>query len=375
MTEAWVLDLAGLDGLIKALGGDGREVLGPQVRDGAIVHEPISGAGDLPRGLVDDQSGGSYRLRRDGDALFGYTVGPQSWKRQLHPPRQSLWRSQRNGDQVSIVPEPEDETRRAFFAVRPCELAAIAIQDRVFTGGPYRDAHYAARRERAFIVAVNCGRAAATCFCTSMGTGPRANDGYDIALTEIATGGIGTFLAEAGSDEGSALLQSLSAQEATADDRKAAQQVVDRTAASITRRLDTEDLPALLKSNPQHRRWDDVAARCLSCGNCTMVCPTCFCTTVEDTSELDGSGTARVSRWDSCFTSDFTYVHGGAVRESTRSHYRQWMTHKLATWHDQFDTSGCVGCGRCITWCPVGIDITEEAAAIRQSPATVEETP
>ena len=375
MTEAWVLDLAGLDGLIKALGGDGREVLGPQVRDGAIVHEPISGAGDLPRGLVDDQSGGSYRLRRDGDALFGYTVGPQSWKRQLHPPRQSLWRSQRNGDQVSIVPEPEDETRRAFFAVRPCELAAIAIQDRVFTGGPYRDAHYAARRERAFIVAVNCGRAAATCFCTSMGTGPRANDGYDIALTEIATGGIGTFLAEAGSDEGAALLQSLSAKEATADDRKAAQQVVDRTAASITRRLDTEDLPALLKSNPQHRRWDDVAARCLSCGNCTMVCPTCFCTTVEDTSELDGSGTARVSRWDSCFTSDFTYVHGGTVRESTRSHYRQWMTHKLATWHDQFDTSGCVGCGRCITWCPVGIDITDEAAAIRQSPATVEETP
>ncbi|HRX35920.1 MAG TPA: 4Fe-4S dicluster domain-containing protein, partial [Aestuariivirga sp.] len=355
--------------------GDGREVLGPQVRDGAIVHEPISGAGDLPRGLVDDQSGGSYRLRRDGDALFGYTVGPQSWKRQLHPPRQSLWRSQRNGDQVSIVPEPEDETRRAFFAVRPCELAAIAIQDRVFTGGPYRDAHYAARRERAFIVAVNCGRAAATCFCTSMGTGPRANGGYDIALTEIATGGIGTFLAEAGSDEGAALLQSLSAKEATADDRNAAQQVVDRTAASITRRLDTEDLPALLKSNPQHRRWDDVAARCLSCGNCTMVCPTCFCTTVEDTSELDGSGTARVSRWDSCFTSDFTYVHGGAVRESTRSHYRQWMTHKLATWHDQFDTSGCVGCGRCITWCPVGIDITEEAAAIRQSPATVEETP
>ena len=375
MTEAWVLDLAGLDGLIKALGGDGREVLGPQVRDGAIVHEPISGAGDLPRGLVDDQSGGSYRLRRDGDALFGYTVGPQSWKRQLHPPRQSLWRSQRNGDQVSIVPEPEDETRRAFFAVRPCELAAIAIQDRVFTGGPYRDAHYAARRERAFIVAVNCGRAAATCFCTSMGTGPRANGGYDIALTEIATGGIGTFLAEAGSDEGAALLQSLSAKEATADDRNAAQQVVDRTAASITRRLDTEDLPALLKSNPQHRRWDDVAARCLSCGNCTMVCPTCFCTTVEDTSELDGSGTARVSRWDSCFTSDFTYVHGGTVRESTRSHYRQWMTHKLATWHDQFDTSGCVGCGRCITWCPVGIDITEEAAAIRQSPATVEETP
>ena len=101
-----------------------------------------------------------------------------------------------------------------------------------------------------------------------------------------------------------------------------------------------------------------------------MVCPTCFCTTVEDHSDLAGETAERVRSWDSCFTLDFSYVHGGSVRTETQSRYRQWMTHKLASWIDQFGTSGCVGCGRCITWCPVGIDITEEAAAIRQTRRT-----
>jgi sulfhydrogenase subunit beta (sulfur reductase) len=96
-----------------------------------------------------------------------------------------------------------------------------------------------------------------------------------------------------------------------------------------------------------------------------MVCPTCFCTSVEDSTDVDGDGVVRVQRWDSCFTVDYSYIHGGSVRSSDRSRYRQWMTHKLSTWFDQFGSSGCVGCGRCITWCPVGIDITEEVAAIR----------
>ena len=131
------------------------------------------------------------------------------------------------------------------------------------------------------------------------------------------------------------------------------------------RSLDQEGLKELLYENRNHPRWDDVADRCLSCANCTMVCPTCFCTTVEDSTDLTGDTAERVRRWDSCFTMDFSYIHGGAVRKSVKSRYRQWMTHKLGTWQDQFGSSGCVGCGRCITWCPVGIDITEEVAAMR----------
>jgi len=131
------------------------------------------------------------------------------------------------------------------------------------------------------------------------------------------------------------------------------------------RRLDTSDLPELLLDNLDHPQWDEVAERCLSCTNCTMVCPTCFCSDVQDVSSLTGEENERVRVWDSCFNPDFSHVHGGNLRPNIRARYRQWLTHKLGAWHGQFGMSGCVGCGRCITWCPVGIDLTAEVAAIR----------
>jgi Fe-S-cluster-containing hydrogenase component 2 len=138
--------------------------------------------------------------------------------------------------------------------------------------------------------------------------------------------------------------------------------------------MDTTGIRDLLYTNFDHPRWDNVAQRCLTCANCTMVCPTCFCTTVEDVSDVTGSHAERWRKWDSCFSQNFSYIHGGSVRSSAKSRYRQWMTHKLASWIDQFGSSGCVGCGRCITWCPVGIDITEEVRAIRESPASSKES-
>jgi ferredoxin len=136
------------------------------------------------------------------------------------------------------------------------------------------------------------------------------------------------------------------------------------------RSLDTADLPGLLARNLEHPRWEEVAKRCLSCGNCTLVCPTCFCSDVSDVSDVSGT-VERQRRWASCFDLDHSYLHGGPVRLTTASRYRQWLTHKLSTWWDQFDESGCVGCGRCLTWCPVGIDLTEEAAAIRAADGAV----
>ena len=143
------------------------------------------------------------------------------------------------------------------------------------------------------------------------------------------------------------------------------EKLVKQAAAKMGRTLDTTDIKELLYRNSDHPRWDDAARRCLSCTNCTLVCPTCFCTTVEDVTDLSGGLAERRRRWDSCFTMDFSYIHGGYIRPSIKARYRQWMTHKLASWIDQFSASGCVGCGRCITWCPVGIDITVETAAIR----------
>jgi len=200
-----------------------------------------------------------------------------------------------------------------------------------------------------------------------MNTGPRAESGFDLALTEILDRERHFFVVQAGSERGAKLLARLPRREALAEALAAADAVVARTAAAMGRELRTEGLAELLLRNLEHPRWDEVAARCLACANCTMVCPTCFCTSVEDTTDLSGQTAERVRRWDSCFTTDFSHLHGGPVRASARSRYRQWMTHKLATWVEQFGSSGCVGCGRCITWCPVGIDLTEEARAIRQS--------
>ncbi len=362
------MTIDGLQGLLDELRRRGYRVVGPTIRDQAIVYDDLASIDDLPRGWTDEQDGGRYRLaRRDDDALFGYAVGPHSWKKFLHPPVLRLWRAEREGNDVRVVPEPVPDERLAFIGVRSCELHAIAIQDRVFLGGAHVDPHYRARREGVFIVAVNCAVAGGTCFCASMNTGPKAEAGFDLALTETVVEGERVFLVETGSDQGGAVLAELPQREATAADAAEAEAVVARTAASMGRAMRADDVHELLLRNLEHPRWDDVAERCLTCGNCTMVCPTCFCTSVEESSDLTGAETSRSRRWDSCFTMDFSYIHGGSVRASARSRYRQWMTHKLATWVDQFGTSGCVGCGRCITWCPVGIDITEEVRAIRET--------
>ena len=363
-----ILTPAGLDTLLHALRSRGYRVVGPTLSDQAIVYDDIESSADLPAGWTDEQDGGHYRLvERGDDALFGYAVGPHSWKKFLHPPIERLWQATRDGNDVAVSAEPISEQPFAFVGVRACELRAIAIQDRVLLGGPYVDPRYWARRESCFIVAVNCAKAGGTCFCASMSAGPKAESGFDLSLTEIAGNGGHRFVVEAGTAAGRDLLAEIRTAAASPDDIAAAEAVVARTAASMGREMRAEDVPGLLMRNLEHPRWDDVAERCLTCGNCTMVCPTCFCTSVEDSSDLDGTQTSRTRRWDSCFTMDFSYIHGGSVRAGARSRYRQWMTHKLATWHDQFGTSGCVGCGRCITWCPVGIDITEEVRAIRQT--------
>jgi ferredoxin len=360
-----VVEPVALDDLIGALRRRGFRVLGPTVRDGAIVYDELRTADELPVGWTDRQEAGTYRLeRREDDARFGYAVGPHSWKQFLFPARLQLWQARVKDGVPVIEEEPVDETPLAFIGVRACELNAIAIQDRVFTGGKFVDRDYAARRRGIFVVAVNCGEPAATCFCVSMDAGPRVEQGYDLALTEVFDGEH-RFLVEAGSAAGEEVLAELSSRPAEEADLAAATAVVDSAAARMGRTMEAAGLRDLLAENLEHPRWEEVAERCLTCGNCTMVCPTCFCSSVEDTTDLAGAETARTRVWDTCFSLDYSYIHGGSVRTSARSRYRQWLTHKLGTWHDQFDTSGCVGCGRCITWCPVGIDITEEVAALR----------
>jgi formate hydrogenlyase subunit 6/NADH:ubiquinone oxidoreductase subunit I len=363
-----VVDRQHLDQLLRTLLQRGYRVVGPTVRDGAIVYDELSSTAELPVGWTDEQDGGTYRLKRRADeALFGYVVGPHSWKKFLHPPVLQLWHAKRSGDGFQIIAENEAPPKYAFIGVRSCEMHAIAVQDKVFLNGPYVDPFYQARRENVFIVAVNCGQAGGTCFCVSMNTGPKATFGFDLAVTEVLEAGRHYFVVDIGTERGAEMLDEVPHQTAGEQEATTAERIVMKTAEQMGRTMDTTEIKELLYRNYEHPRWEDVARRCLTCANCTMVCPTCFCTTVEDVTDLTGEHAERWRKWDSCFTMDFSYIHGGSIRSSTKARYRQWMTHKLATWIDQFGASGCVGCGRCITWCPVAIDITEEVRAIRQS--------
>ena len=392
-----VLGPAGLDRLVRVL-AETHRVIGPTVADGAVVLREIASAAELPDAWIDEQEGGRYRLHADASAgPFDHVVGPWSLKNFLFPPRETVAVLERGAEGwESRAPEGAPRAL-AVIGVRGCDLAALAIQDRVFLGNGHVDPAYAARRRDLFLVAVDCRRAAPTCFCHSTDSGPAACDaeagrGADLALVDLGPGPTGSaaedlgiapsaarrFACRPGTPRGAALLARLAA-EGLADplapaDAALADAIPRATAARLAARgrgersLDTDGLRDLLFSRLDHPRWDDVASRCLSCTNCTLVCPTCFCASVTEIPSLDADRVERERRWESCFSLDHSRMHGRSVRHSTASRYRQWLTHKLAGWIDQFGVSGCTGCGRCITWCPVGIDLTAEVAALRATP-------
>lgn len=360
------LESVRLQELLDALLNRDYTVVGPTIDQQAIVYDEIHSVDDLPRGWTDQQHAGSYRLqRREDDACFGYVVGPQSWKKFLFPPLSTLSRATRTESGWTMGSVEPELTKYAFVGVRACELAAIRIQDKVFLGSGYVDPVYSARRAHTLIVAVNCTQAASTCFCTSMKTGPRCESGFDLALTELSDG----FVVEIGTSIGREIADELTTIPASHEQLAEAAELRAHAEDQIQKHMDTDNIRRLLLDNLEHPRWQETSQRCLSCTNCTMVCPTCFCSTVNEVSDLSQENVERQRQWDSCFNPDFSYVHGGLIRNDVRSRYRQWLTHKLASWHEQFGTSGCVGCGRCITWCPVGIDLTEEVAAIRETQA------
>jgi ferredoxin len=370
------MDARQLDAMIQALRHAGRTVIGPVVRDSVVSLDELDGITALPRGWAEYQDAGTYRLEPTGTAeLFGTSTPSLPWKRYLQPERTLLISAVRRDGTVTVHTPVADPPPYAFFGMRGCDLASLDMLDRVFADAENADPWYRAVRDDLFVVAAACARPGRTCFCHSMGTGPSPSGGYDLAISEVPiaepTAGVEggaelEYLVEIGSDRGRALVSEMAASVAEPALVDAAATQHERAAASMVRELDAAD-PPLAAEDPVATRWADVAERCLACGNCTMVCPTCFCSTTEDVTDLARTSTDRYRVWDSCFTLDFSYLHGGSVRATVESRYRHWLLHKLVTWHDQFGTSGCVGCGRCITWCPVGIDLTVEIAALADS--------
>lgn len=352
-----------LDDLIKALQAVGYQCVGPVAREGAIQYRAVSTAAELPAGWHDAQTPGSYRLTQSGDTRqFAWANGPQALKPYLFTPRETLWRVIRSAEGLAFVPTQIDPPSLAVIGVRACDLAALRLQDAHFRDSTYRDPHYAARREGLFLVAVNCTHPATTCFCASTGDGPEVEASEalcDLVLDELDDG----FALKSTSPRGAEIAARVKLRPLTASEAAIIAEQHTR-AREQQRVLPGRDLRPLFDGRLDHPRWTEVAARCLSCGNCTSVCPTCFCHSDHEAPAVDGSGSTHYREWDSCFTQGHSYIHGITLRADTRLRYRQWLTHKLGSWHDQYGRSGCVGCGRCISWCPVGIDITEEVAAL-----------
>jgi ferredoxin len=362
MKHAEFLPRESLDLLLSMLADRGFRVIGPRVSDGVIRYTELDGAGQLPAGWTDDQAPGRYRLSEvDTVRCFAWANGPQELKPELFHAREVLWRVRRDTQTaLQFEPEPLDDPRPlAVIGARACDLAALQLQDRHFLDG-IRDPYYAARRKDLFVVAVHCTHPADTCFCASTGDGPRASRGFDIALSELDDG----YLVETGSQRGTEIAARLSLQPAGPElGHQAASEQSEATQRQF-RQLPSRNLHDILFRRLEHPRWEEVAQRCLACGNCTSVCPTCFCHAENDAPQLDGEASAHLREWDSCFTEGHAYLHGFQIRPEIRQRYRQWLVHKLGAWHEQYGRSGCVGCGRCITWCPVGIDLVEEANAI-----------
>ena len=292
-----IIDTVGLQALVDALTARGYTVIGPTVSGGAIVNAPVRTLDDLPRGWGDEQESAHYRLRRrEDDAFFGFAAGAQSAKPVFFPTDELLWRGRRTRWEFTVEAEPDSGSSAAtagqgpyaLLGVRSCDLHAIAIHDRVLAGRIPVDAHYVARREGAFIISVSCTDPGGTCFCVSMGAGPRPEGGpdarFDLSLTELLDGGVHRFVVEVGSDRGADVLADITAPPAPIDDLAAADDLATSAAGRMGRTLDTDGLKELLYENVESPLWDEVASRCLACTNCTMVCPTCFCTTVHDLS-------------------------------------------------------------------------------------------
>jgi sulfhydrogenase subunit beta (sulfur reductase) len=348
--------------LIQFLMDKGYRCIGPVLRDAAIQYLPITDAGDLPKGAELQQAPAVYQIDQgQSERLFSWANGPSALRPILFPAHETLWQAQRDQSGVlKFSPGAVDMEPTAVIGVKGCDLAAMQLQDQHFLTPGSEDPQYKKRRDSILLIGVDCSHPSATCFCASTGDGPEVSTGFDLAMSELDDG----FILRAGTELGAELLRSLGLSPASDDQIQRSDEQNRSAVATQTRQLPDADLHRLLFERPYHPYWKQIAERCTACGSCTSVCPTCFCFSEHAETSLDASSSQQIREWSSCFIPGHSTFCNHPVRTDIATRYRQWATHKLAGWYEQFGRSGCVGCGRCISWCPVGIDITQAAASV-----------
>ncbi|MCL2024231.1 MAG: 4Fe-4S dicluster domain-containing protein [Coriobacteriia bacterium] len=273
-------------------------------------------------------------------------------------PKEALLRY--NSADGEVVETVKDDRKRILFGVHPCDLNAILMTDKVFLGD-YEDPYYKARRESTLIVGVSC-TPRQSCVCHMFGAN-EVLQGYDLYLTDIGD----AYFVQCSSVEGAQLLDTLvETREATAEDTRALQKHVARFRQTLGEAPDTTQIPLLFDARYDEELWEEIGSRCLSCGACSAVCPTCYCFDIVDELDANGVTGSRVRCWDSCLNSQFAEVAGGHDFRPTRaSRVRHRFYHKFWAYPARYGKTMCVGCGRCYTACKVGINPSRVVAALQ----------
>lgn len=256
---------------------------------------------------------------------------------------------------LKIVPIEEDDKEQVLFAVRPCDVRSFELLDKVFMDDPV-DSLYNKRREKTTVVALGCKEPDQTCFCTAFGLEPGAAPGADLLLTDVGDG----FVVEGQSKKGERLLDRIGGlmSEASPEDVNKANNQKSKAASSQKHGLSVEGICEALDGKFEDPVWEKFYHRCLGCGICTYLCPTCHCFDVQDFSR--GFEGHRFRCWDSCMFGDFTLMASGEnPRPTQKERVRNRFLHKLNYFPRNFGDYACVGCGRCVRKCPVNLDIMQ----------------
>lgn len=353
--EGAVLTKEGFREWLSALGKE-YKIFGPIPKGGETAFGEVSDPVLLEMDLVDSLIPPTKFFHPPKDTLFNF-------KYKSEDPAKGLFY------ETTPMPPPAVESR-IIVGVHACDLAGILLQDKVFYSSRYPDPSYIDRRRNTLIIALNCFRANEYCICTSVGSGPEVKEGYDLALSDLGE----EYLVEIGSLKGAELLQKAVSRPASDEDFRKKKKSLEFTRKQIVRHMRTENLPAVMLRHLAHPSWKENAARCVSCGACTMTCPTCFCYTVRDELDIALKGGKRLRQWDSCQLLEFAEVAMGENFRKDREARMKWrIYHKLCFWWEQFGASGCVGCGRCIKNCVTRIDMTQIVSTIRETEEAQEE--
>ena len=256
-----------------------------------------------------------------------------------------------------------EEKDRVLLGVRPCDARAMVIVDKLFAWD-VDDPYYMEKREKSTVVGLACNEPCANCFCTSVGGGPASTEGLDVLLTGLEE----SYLVQPLTEKGEVLCKSVSdvLEQATDEDIQTAEKVHDEAKKAVVRQIDTGGIPENLPGLWENELWQKVSKSCLGCGICTFLCPTCHCFDMQD--EIEGFDGRRCRTWDSCMFSEYTmHASGHNTRPTRRERTRNRINHKYSYFVDKFDVIACVGCGRCISLCPVNIDILDILSKVREA--------